>query len=149
MKKTLVFGLLSMVAVIVASCHKEPKPYDGWDYVCQIYIDSTVAACEADSCVLNLPWLRSKIEQAVADTAVIPYIEDWDERRACKGTMLEIHQYRDDMTDVYYFAFINHRTDTIVYDCAGIATKQPYAPYTTDERTVADINIGWHWWAPI
>lgn len=150
MKKTLLFGLLSMVTAIVASCQgNKNEPYNGWHYTCQIYIDSTVATCDVDSVVLNLPWLRNKIEQAVADTAVISSIKDWDERRACKGTMLEVYQYRDNITNAYYFAFIDHRTDTVVYNYKGNTIEQHYEPNPPDCRTIADINIGWYWWAPI
>lgn len=113
------------------------------------YIDSTITTDEVDSVVLNLPWLRNKIEQAVADTAVIPYIEDWDERWACKGTMPEVYQYRDNITNVYYFTFIDHRTDTAVYNYNRNTIELHYEPNPPDCQTIADINIGGYWWAPI
>lgn len=143
-------GWLFAMVLLCGSCHKEVEPYDGWDYNCQIYIDSTAASCEVDSCVLNLPWLRSKIEQAIADTAVIPYIEDWEERWDAGGR-LEIYQYVDTITDAYYFAFIDYypQLDTTVYDCSGNVTRYSSNHKPSDIREIADIWIEWHWWAPI
>ena len=148
--KTILYGLLLVVAVLLVGCQREnTEPYDGWHYECTIYIDSTDSACGVDSCVLNLPWLHSMVEQAIADTSIIPYIEDREARRNGKGTRLEVYRNQDHITDVYYFSIIDHLTDTVYYDCDGNAIEYHYDSNMPGGCQIVDINIGWCWVAPI
>lgn len=89
------------------------------------------------------------VEQAVADTSIIPYIEDGEARRNGKGTRLEVYRNQDDVTDVYYFSIIDHLTDTVYYDCDGNAIEYHYDSHMPEGRQIVDINIGWYWLAPI
>ncbi len=161
MKKLSLVGILISVVFLCAKCdyHTPGSSPAYWEYATDVYIDSTVAACEVDSCVLKLPWLRDKIEQALADTIGLRDLdyENMDRRDVC--TSLEMFISTDNTTGEFYF--IEYKDGNwfgvlneimTVYNCDGeIQTSNSnYDDFEQFLQTIYDsqiwiaqIYIGW------
>ncbi len=151
MKKLSLVGIILSVVFLCAKCDYYISGFSPsyWEYATDIDIDSTVAACEVDSCVLKLPWLRDKIEQTIADTVGLRGLdyENMDDSDIC--THLEMFISMDSTTGEFYF--IDRATMT-VYNCAGeIQTSNSnYSDFEQFLQTIFDskkwiarIHIGW------
>ena len=153
MKKTLVFGLLSMVIVLFIGCETPGSSPYRWEYHCQIYIDSTAAACEVDSCVINLPWLHGKIEQAFADTVGLRDLSEEARNSTEAYSKLEIYLCKDTTYNTYYFVEIDDLPmRAIIYNCDGyivknISNEGDFFQFLDDSylyrELIINIGIGW------
>ena len=116
-KQLLCILFLLVGIILLASCEKNVPTFNGY---ARIYIDSTTAACDVDSCVVNLPWLGDKIEAFRADSAERKYSRFETILKIEQVTYVDLSTDKRSMCFQYQYADELSENSSIVWlDCAG------------------------------